>query len=151
MIETSAILRQLLNEGAFDRCDPSELLRMEYQRSLHGSMEQKVQELELLEKDCRYAALQDRYRVIDADTRVVVVVPDLAEKLKMGERVPFVEIIRGSVQIYASKINALPCRKIETKRECLWEWTGEYDSSFLGYMADTKMVNALYQNGGMVI
>jgi len=74
------------------------------------------------------------YRVIDSNTRTVVVDRSLARKLENGERVSWRELLKGSVQIWAKKLDMLSVRQFDHFDE-LYHWTSVYDPDFLGYMA----------------
>ena len=78
--------------------------------------------------------MAELYRVIDSDTRTVVVDPELVEKLTRGERVPWQELVRGKYQIWAKNVKELSIRRFDFHEE-LYYWTGAYDPDFLGYMA----------------
>jgi len=72
--------------------------------------------------------------VIDSDTQVVVVDRDLVRRIEEGERVPWRELVRGSVQMWRKKIMTLKIQPL-ARHEELFYWTGPYDPEFLGYMA----------------
>jgi hypothetical protein len=74
------------------------------------------------------------YRVIDSDTQTVVVDPNLVKRIEAGERVPWRDLVRGSVQIWRKKVQDLAVRRLDRDGE-LFYWTGPYDPEFLGYMA----------------
>jgi hypothetical protein len=64
----------------------------------------------------------------------VVVDPDLVKRIEDGERVPWRELVRGSVQIRVRNIEKWAIRQVRNHEE-LYYWTGVYDPDFLGYMA----------------
>jgi CRISPR-associated endonuclease/helicase Cas3 len=73
------------------------------------------------------------YKVIESDTRTVVVDGELVRRLERGERVSWCEMVRGSVQMWARKVQDWRIRQVAGHEE-LYCWTGPYDSEFLGYM-----------------
>ncbi len=73
-------------------------------------------------------------RIIDADTRLVVVNETLRDRLIHGDRIPVRELLAGSVQIWSSKINSLGLDPIRGRDETYW-WPHKYDPAFLGFMA----------------
>jgi CRISPR-associated endonuclease/helicase Cas3 len=73
-------------------------------------------------------------RVIDADTRTVVVDPSLIEAIRQYKRISRTELLRYSVQIWATKINRLGLKLIGRDNE-LYAWSDDYDPDFLGYMS----------------
>ncbi len=86
------------------------------------------------ERHCNYPCVAENGRVIDTDTRIVVVDPALIERLVARERVHFKELLAGSVQLWSTKINALRLECMPSRPE-LYRWPYEYDAEFLGYMA----------------
>jgi CRISPR-associated endonuclease/helicase Cas3 len=90
-------------------------------------------ELRRLEADEEWADIGHTYRVIDSDTETVVVDPELVERITAGERVPWRELVRGSVQIWRKKVLDLGIRPLDRDGD-LFYWTGPYDGEFLGYM-----------------
>jgi CRISPR-associated endonuclease/helicase Cas3 len=81
-----------------------------------------------------YPRAAEKGRVIEADTRLVVVDPALIERLTARERVGFKELLAGSVQLWSTRVSALRLECVPTRPE-LYRWPYEYDSEFLGYMA----------------
>jgi CRISPR-associated endonuclease/helicase Cas3 len=74
------------------------------------------------------------YRVIDSDTRTVVVDRALVARLEAGQKPPWRDLLRGSVQMWTRKVAELGVLPIAGTEE-LYYWTGPYDPAFLGYMA----------------
>jgi CRISPR-associated endonuclease/helicase Cas3 len=81
-----------------------------------------------------YPCVAENGRVIDTDTRIVVIDPALIERLVARERVGFRELLAGSVQLWSTKIHALRLECVPS-RPGLYRWPYEYDGEFLGYMA----------------
>jgi hypothetical protein len=61
----------------------------------------------------------------------------------------FQEILSGSVQVWAQRIETLGLKAAPGRRE-LYEWPHEYDD-FLGYMAGVLKMHAFLAAGGEVI
>jgi len=150
MKESSAILDGLLRDGEFERNDPDVLLSMAFDRALKGQFTKLRDELYELEGKRRHPLVQDRFKIIDTDTRVVAVHEPLIARLKAGDKVRFAEIVNGSVQVFGSRLNNLPCSELDGSRG-IWLWTGEYDPDFLGYLADQKVIDELYAQGGKIV
>ncbi len=99
----------------------------------------KKKSLEIIkhEQTNDYPEVAKLCKVIDADTRLVVISTEIAEALKRYEKVDHVELIRNSVQIRFFKINSKQfnsfCVSIDGHKE-IYEWRGDYDGNFLGYM-----------------
>ncbi|QYK56551.1 MAG: CRISPR-associated endonuclease Cas3'' [Fimbriimonadaceae bacterium] len=145
MLETAPNVVHMIQLGRFTGT-PHEIIGSEHAGTLKDSMKRRRSELSQLERECRYPEVQRHFRVIDADTRLVVVHEELSQTLERGEKVPFRKIVQGSVQIYASQIVNLPCELLLGTE--LWRWKGEYDPNFLGYLADCAMAQEAVKNGG---
>lgn len=72
-------------------------------------------------------------RVIDADTRLVVVDPALRARLEARAPVGAHALLSGSVQIWANKIADLALTPIPGRAD-VFDWPYAYDPDFLGYM-----------------
>jgi CRISPR-associated endonuclease/helicase Cas3 len=94
----------------------------------------KADELRSCEAQEEWPKVADVYRVIDSDTQTVVVDRDLVMRIEAGERVPWRDLVRGSVQMWRKKVQDLAVRPLDRDGE-LFCWTGPYDPEFLGYMA----------------
>ena len=128
------VLAEMLAEGEFGAdatTTVTEALRRELVRRDVRAKADELLKLESLEEFPKVAELYD---VIGADTRTVVVDPALVERLNEGGRVPWRELLRGSVQLWAKRVEQLKIQRVNGHEE-LYYWTGAYDSEFLGYMA----------------
>ena len=94
-------------------------------------MSDRLRKAERLED---FPLVAELYKVIDSDTRTVVVDPELVSRLRRGERLPWRDLLRGSVQIWEHKLRDLAIQSLEWD-ENVYCWTGLYDPDFLGYMA----------------
>jgi hypothetical protein len=88
--------------------------------------------------------------VIRADTKVVVVDLALRLRLSASERVSFHDLMAGSVQLWAHKIQKLQLQPLPTRKE-LYGWDDEYDAEFLGIMAGVFRNERFLSEGGAVI
>lgn len=90
------------------------------------------------EKEFDYPKVAELCRVIQSDTRTVLVDRELAAKVRMGIPVPSSEIVRYSVQVYPHKIANLGFEPVISGNEELYvlpeSWT--YDPECYGYMAE---------------
>lgn len=135
------VLKTLFQEKHFETKDPTEIVTEAMRRELmsdFGDFEDKSLEITKHEQTNDYPAVAKLCKVIDADARLVVISSGIAESLKSYEKVDHVELIRNSVQIRFFKINSKQfsdfCVPINGRDE-MFEWRGEYDGRFLGYMA----------------
>ena len=72
--------------------------------------------------------------MIDADTRFVVVDDELKRQITERQPVGFQELLSGSVQLWATKIEKLGLTVLPGRGD-IYTWIYAYDSDFLGYMA----------------
>lgn len=96
-------------------------------------VQSQADDLRRLEASEEWADVGRLYKVIDSDTETVVVDPELVERITAGERVPWRELVRGSVQIWRKKVLDLGIRPLDRDGD-LFYWTAPYDGEFLGYM-----------------
>lgn len=97
-----------------------------------------------------YPAVRERGKVIDADTRLVVVDRALASRLRSGHRVGFRTLLENSVQLWAHKIDELRLEALPGERE-LFVWPYEYEPDFLGYMAGALKLRDFFERGGAIV
>lgn len=102
------------------------------------------------ERQRDYPCVSELGRVIDADTRVVVVDPQLLGRVEHYEQVSFRDLLAGSVQLWATKVTMLGLRPIGEKSD-LYAWRGAYDSGFLGIMEGILGLVDFNAAGGAVI
>lgn len=141
------VLKRQFARGDFSSMSPAALVT--------GAMAEELKNgrahdpLSQAEKYKDYPGAAKCGRIITADTRIVVVDSNLAERLRAGERLSFQEILSGSVQVWAQRIEALGLRPVPARQE-LYVWSHEYDD-FLGYMAGVLKMRAFLEAGGEVI
>ena len=101
--------------------------------------------LEKAERMKDYPEVARLGRVIDSDTRMVVV-GNLVKNLEEGYRPSFKELQTNSVQLWSQKINLLG---LDTASEFpgIYLWRGPYDSEFLGIMAGMLQTPELINTG----
>jgi CRISPR-associated endonuclease/helicase Cas3 len=128
------VLQKMLAEGKL-KGDVSEAVTEALRRELVlKDVRGKADELRDCELQEEWPEVARLYRVIDSDTQTVVVDPNLVKRIEAGERVPWRDLVRGSVQIWRKKVQDLAVRRLDRDGE-LFYWTGPYDPEFLGYMA----------------
>jgi CRISPR-associated endonuclease/helicase Cas3 len=128
------VLAEMMEEGLLAQLPPAEAVTEALRREVLRYYPKEAAELKKRERRRDFAYVAERYRVIDAQTCMVVVDRDLIEKLKGRERVSSRELLLGSVQMWARKIEDLRVSEFGWLPG-LYEWTGPYDEDFLGYMA----------------
>lgn len=141
--DSAEVLKRQFARGDFGRLSPAALVSTAMIEELKGRLTKD--QLSKAEKERDYPAAAKYGQVILADTRIVVVDRDLADRLKAGRQLSFQEILSGSVQIWAQKIETLDLKAIPGRQE-LYEWQHEYDD-FLGYMAGVLKMRVLPEAG----
>ncbi len=108
-------------------------MKAEFQSNTQQSALNKVKD-EAHEMDYPKVALE--CRVIQTETHTVVIDQPIIKRLRSFEKVPSLEVMRQSVQMYPHKINSLGIEPLRADSDlfCLPE-SWNYDPDFLGYMA----------------
>jgi len=105
------------------------------------------------EKDFDYPKVAELCRVIQSDTRTVLIDRELAAKVRLGIPVPSSEIVRHSVQVYPHKIVNLGFEPVISGNEELFvlpeSWA--YDPECYGYMAEWLVLQDARIAGGYFI
>lgn len=153
-----SISRLALDHFSLDelnRLHPAELTTCAMRREWNNGAEEKARELIAYEKGMEYPSVGMKCRVIDSDTRSVVIDRALADTIRKGEKISKRELMRYSVQIWATKIEKLALPSIIGNKHSfdsgLFEWIHEYDSDFLGYMKGALALDDFQAAGGAVI
>ena len=148
-------LDELFDERLFDTMEPSELILEAWHRELKAGDLEKAKSLIATQEAMNHRTLSKAYKVIDAETALVVIDEDLIESLRRGDPVRSIDLVRGSVQVWATKLQGLPVEALRSpgrrKNQELFAWTGAYEPDFLGYMAGALDSQEFLQNGGAVI
>lgn len=126
------VLAELFEENLVSAASSTEAIRREIQRE---TIKRRSDELRDRENKMDYPEVARLCRVIDSDTRVVIVNPQLVKSIEQRLAVSHRDIVRNSVQIWAKKIEKLKMVRPVRGKEELLAWTGKYDPDFLGYMA----------------
>ena len=103
-----------------------------------------------------YPSVSDKCRVIEGDTRTVVIDPALADAIGRGKRVSKTELLNYSVQMWITRIEGLDLKPLRppvnrSGETALYAWGYEYDTDFLGYMAGVLRLEQFLNDGGGVI
>jgi CRISPR-associated endonuclease/helicase Cas3 len=153
-----SIPRQALDYFTLDelnRIHPVELATIAMRREWTSVAEEKARQLIEHEDGMEYPNVSKESGVIDTDSRMVIIDKSLAEAVRRGEKISRVEIMRYSVQIWASKIDKLALEPVTHYRQSsasdLYFWSYEYDPDFLGYMKGLLRLEEFIASGGVVI
>jgi len=130
-----SVLAELWKEGLVNELPPGELATEALRRELLGGFATKARRIASAESCGDYPEVAKLFRLIDSETTLVAVDPSLIERLESGESVEPLHLVGGSVRIRTSRLKSFPTEPLDDQEE-LHLWRGEYDSSFLGYMAE---------------
>jgi len=145
------ILDQMFEEGLLNQLSPAELASESVRRELiKTDIKIRAGKIKGLEKKQEYKEVARLCRIIDADTRVVVVTPSIVDKLNKREKVPSVELLRNSVQLWSKKTSKLDLIPLQYHEEMFSLGSYTYDPDFLGYMEG--LLPLIYQDEeGLII
>lgn len=135
------VLDQMFKESLVKTLSPSDLAKEAMRREVTARGEEKMQEICKYENDMEYPKVAELCRVIDSDTRLVVIDPELVETLRRGNKVDYKQLLLHSVQIWSYKVLQFPIKPVfshstvQNDANTLYAWTAAYDPDFLGYMA----------------
>jgi CRISPR-associated endonuclease/helicase Cas3 len=135
------VLDQMFNDMLVQTWSPSELAKEAMRREVTAGEEGRAQEIRKAEDGMEYPQVAKLCRVIDSDTRLVVIDQELVEMLRQRERVGYRRLLLHSVQLWADKVPKLPIKPVfssaigKNDADTLYAWTASYDPDFLGYMA----------------
>jgi CRISPR-associated endonuclease/helicase Cas3 len=128
------VLRDLFVEGRFDGAlDPAALVTIAMRRELKsggGILGKKLLDAEIVGD---YPAVAKLGKVIDSDTRLVIVDAKLRDRLAAFEPVKSRELLSHSVQIWCNALPDFGLEEIRGRPGIYW-WPHPYDGQFLGYM-----------------
>lgn len=144
---SAGVLTRMIEDGSFEKETPSELLARAFRQQINTEFEQKREELLELEKGYRFPEVKRLYRVIEDNTLLALVDPELVERIENYDKVRFSEIVQASIRVRRNANDIGVMRKVLGRDE-LWAWTGEYDPHFLGFMASRQLVERIYRDGG---
>lgn len=137
------VLDRMFQKELVKTLSPSELAKEAMRREVTAGGEEKMQAICKAEDGMEYPEVAKLCRVIDSDTRLVVIDPELVERLRRREKVAYKQLLRHSVQIWSYKVSrsefpiapVFPYGTVQNGPNTLYAWTAVYDPDFLGYMA----------------
>ncbi len=128
------VLRGLMAGGGLNRRNPSDVVSKAMREELSARGGLGTDPLLKAETARDYPTVKKRGRVIDADTRLVVVDEHLKRQIAERQHIDFQELLDGSVQLWATKIEKLGLTALPGRGE-IYAWNHAYEPHFLGYMA----------------
>jgi CRISPR-associated endonuclease/helicase Cas3 len=129
----SVILAKAFASGDFDGLSPSEIATKAMKEELKQLGQSGGESLQAAEEERDYPLVSKLGRVIDSDTRTVVVSPEMVQRLDGGERPSFRDLQSASVQLWSRKIADLGLDTAKPFSD-VYVWRGPYDPTFLGIM-----------------
>ncbi|HBF34996.1 TPA: CRISPR-associated protein [Candidatus Sumerlaeota bacterium] len=143
------ILLDQMKDDTLNHLPPSDVVTVAMREEINRSAKNGKNPLRKAETERDYPMVKELGRVIDADTRLVVVEPELIKKLIDRVPVSFTDLLRGSVQIWAQKIDALKLPQLQGRPNifiCPQDW---YDPEFIGYMKGVLEVKGFQRLGAI--
>jgi CRISPR-associated endonuclease/helicase Cas3 len=131
---SSEVLKELMAQDALNNEEPADIVTSAMRDEIRRLGGLPLDLLMKAERERDYPRAKEHGRVIKADTRFVVIDPDLKEKLERHERVGIRVLLEGSVQLWSSKVLKLGLEKLHGHAE-VYFWNDNYDPDFLGYMS----------------
>jgi CRISPR-associated endonuclease/helicase Cas3 len=129
------VLSWMIKRDALNREKPADVVTAAIEHEL-DELVTFAETLTEAERDRDYPLVATDGRVIDDDTVVVVVDPELRDRLSSAkERVSSTELLRLSVQLRRRKVRDLGLESLRGLQE-IYFWSGVYDPEFLGVMED---------------
>jgi hypothetical protein len=135
---------------------PTELTTRAMRREWTCGAEDKARQLVKDEENMEYPSVSQKCRVIDTDTRTVIIDEALVLAIREGRKVSRTELMRYSVQIWATKIRDLALEPVipheDPSDSDMYSWGSyDYDPDFLGYMAGVLRLKDFIASGEAVI
>lgn len=137
------VLSWMIREETLNQEKPADVVTDAMEREL-DELVTFAETLTEAEREHDYPRVAIEGRVIDDDTVVVVVDPELRDRLTASkERVSSTELLRLSVQLRRKKVRDLGLESLSGRQE-VYFWGGVYDPEFLGVMEDFFRTNEAF-------
>lgn len=149
--ESRKVVDQMFDEGLMNQMPPMELATEAVRRELLlSAVKESAVKIEKSETDQDYKSVSRLCRIIDADTRLVVVSPATLQRLVHREKVSFAELLQNSVQLWSNKIESLDLIPVKNHEDIYSLGSYAYEPDFLGYMEG--LLPLIYQHeDGLII
>jgi CRISPR/Cas system-associated endonuclease/helicase Cas3 len=113
---------------------------------LGGRQTTDEEDLVRQEEISRFPVVEKKFKVINTDTRLVIVDEELIKRIENYEEVKWQEVQKKSVMIWGYKLENLHIPKIKNG---LYKWNLAYND-FLGYMAGVLETDEFMTNNGII-
>ncbi|HUU53093.1 MAG TPA: CRISPR-associated endonuclease Cas3'' [Candidatus Bathyarchaeia archaeon] len=143
-------LFKCFDENWFEKKNPSELMHSammsQWNRVDRNLLEQMLRD----ERNRNFEIINQNFRVIEADTRTVLISDSIREEIENYGKVSWQEIQKNSVQLWGTKIAKLALQEI---RDTGIYYINEdlYDAELLGIMKFILGIEDFLRDGGAVI
>jgi len=144
-------LFECFDKNWFETKSPSELMQSAIMSQWRKSVDRNiVEQMRRDERQYNFEIINQNFKVIEADTRTVLISDSIREEIENYEKVSWQEIQKNSVQLWGTKITKLALREI---RDTGIYFIDEdlYDSELLGVMKFILGVEDFLRDGGTVI
>lgn len=135
----------------FEKKNPSELMQSAMMSQWHNRVDRNLVEQMLRdERNCNFEIINQNFKVIEADTRTVLISNSIREEIENYGKVSWQEIQKNSIQLWGSKIAKLALQEI---RDTGVYYINEdlYDAELLGIMRFILGAEDFLRDGGAVI
>lgn len=140
------VLDRFFDQSRFTNVAPSDIAKEAMRQEWTEGDKEKAERLIKMEAGMEYPEVSGLCRVIEGDTRLVVIDKSIVSALEKHEKVQPMDLVRHSVQIRTYQIQKLALTPIFGHEE-LFKWTAPYDPDFLGYMAGVLPLVYAGENG----
>lgn len=143
------VLKELFRENKIGHKYCTEAIQREL---IERNKSDKNKAIEKYENDLDYGGMANKFKMITSAYHTIIVDSKIINEIDNGEPVSYKKLMRGSVQIYFTKIDRKEfsnnIKIIENENIDKYKdkhikalkqfniWTGEYDPDFLGYMKE---------------
>mgnify|MGYP001026379287 CR=1 FL=1 len=128
------VFKQIIEDGLIKKLTITELVTETIKRELKEDCNDKGDRIQVYEKTHQYPKVAEECKIINTDTRLVVIGKEILEMLENGKKISSSDLIKNSVQIWADQISKLGLDLIKGHREIYCWFKDGYDPEFLGYM-----------------
>jgi len=148
---TRSVVKEIFQENMWQSLSTTQIatysLEQEFKRRPN---ENQIQQIDKLEQCGNYPAVSKTTQIIKTATKLVIIDPHMAERIRGGDRVRRTELLLNSVQVWVDRVEKLALPTIGYKEE-VYAWPYEYDPQFLGIMAGVLKLNDIEEQGYAII
>jgi CRISPR-associated endonuclease/helicase Cas3 len=145
------ILAEFFGNRMFDgEIDPAAIVTLAMRKEMKRGGPASSNSLCAAETARRYPEVAGLGRVINADTRLVIVDLRLRDRVVDRDQSSMRDLLSGSVQIWANKIEQLGLERLRGRDEIFW-WPHAYDGEFLGYMEGALYLQSVRAGHAVIV